>query len=161
MTPKDPHREIERKFLTAGDGWRAQVVGEPVVMRAGYLSVRPESTVRVRIENDEAVLTIKGKPVDADGRERPEFNLSIPAPEAEAILASAMLDGGVIRKTRHTVQVGDSQFTVDVFEHPRPGLQLAEIELTHRDATFERPDWLGKEVTADWSYSNSSLASEA
>ena len=65
------------------------------------------------------------------------------------------------RKTRWPVRVGDSDFVVDVFEHPRPGLVLIEIELPHRDADFERPDWLGQEVTADFSYANSSLAAEA
>ncbi|MBX7249503.1 MAG: CYTH domain-containing protein [Caulobacteraceae bacterium] len=155
------HREIERKFLVRGDGWRAMVDGEPVVMRAGYLSVRPEATIRVRLENADAVLTIKGKPVDADGRERPEFNLPIPPDEARAILASPMIEGGVVRKTRWPVRVGASRFVVDEFEHPRPGLLLAEIELQARDAGFERPDWLGEEVTSDWSYSNSSLAREA
>ena len=130
-------------------------------MRAGYLSIRPEATVRVRMEAEEAVLTLKGKPVDADGRERAEFNLTLPADQAEAILSSNMLDGGVVRKVRHNVRVEGALFTVDVFEHPRPGLHLVEIELSHRDADFPRPAWLGEEVTSDWSYSNSSLAREA
>jgi adenylate cyclase len=154
-------REIERKFLVLDDSWRGDVSGDPVPMRAGYLSARPEATVRVRMEGEHAVLTIKGKPVDADGRERPEYNLPIPASQAQAILSSAMLEGGVVRKTRWPVRVGNSDYTVDVFDHPRAGLVLVEIELRHRDAEFDRPAWLGEEVTADWSYSNSSLAREA
>lgn len=154
-------REIERKFLAVGDGWRAQVSGDPVPMRAGYLSLRPEAVVRVRMEGREAVMTIKGKALDADGRERSEFNLPIPVAQAESILSGPMIEGGVVRKTRWPVSVDGHDFTVDVFEHPRPGLVLVEIELPHRDADFPRPDWLGEEVTADASYMNSSIAREA
>lgn len=156
-----PHREIERKFLVTGDGWRAQVEGEPVPMRAGYLSRRPEATVRVRMEGPEAVLTLKGKATDPQGRVRAEFNFPIPLDQAELMLAGPMLDGGVIRKTRHPVRVGESLWEVDVFEHPRPGLVLAEIELPSADAAFERPDWLGEEVTSDHRYTNSMIAAEA
>lgn len=155
------NREIERKFLVLDDRWRAQVVGEPVVMRAGYVSRRKEASIRVRFEGDAAILTLKGQPLDAEGRERPEFNIPIPADQAAAILESGMVDGGVIRKTRFTVQVGASLFEVDEFEHPRPGLVLAEIELPTADADFERPAWLGEEVTADSRYSNAVIAGEA
>jgi adenylate cyclase len=117
--------------------------------------------VRVRVEGSVAVLTIKGKAIDADGRERPEFNLPVPLDQAEAILAGPMVEGGVVRKTRWPVAVGDHEFTVDVFEHPRPGLVLIEIELPSRDADFPRPDWLGEEVTVDMTYANSSLAAQA
>lgn len=154
-------REIERKFLARSDGWKADVSGDPISMRAGYLSVRPEAVVRVRMEGDQAVLTLKGKALDAEGRERAEYNLPIAVAQAEAILAGPMIAGGVVRKTRWPVRFGDSEFTVDVFEHPRPGLVLVEIELPHRDADFARPDWLGEEVTADFSYANSAMAAEA
>ena len=154
-------REIERKFLARDDGWKAQVSGDPIPMRAGYLSTRPEATVRVRMEGADAVLTIKGKALDADGRERPEFNLPMPAAQAEAILAGPMVEGGVVRKTRWPVDVDGHAFTVDVFEHPRPGLVLVEIELPDRNADFPRPGWLGQEVTGDMSYMNSSIAKEA
>jgi adenylate cyclase len=155
------HREIERKFLVLDDRWRAQVVGEPVVMRAGYVSRRKQASIRVRFEGEAAILTLKGQAIDADGRERPEFNIPIPADQGAAILDSGMVDGAVIRKVRYTVQVGASLFEVDEFEHPRPGLVLAEIELPSADADFERPDWLGEEVTADSRYSNAVIAGEA
>jgi len=155
------HREIERKFLAAGDGWKAQVSGDPIPMRAGYLSTRPEAVVRVRMEGDRAVLTIKGKALDPDGRERPEFNVPLPADQAEAILAGPMVEGGVVRKIRWPVEVDGHAFTVDVFEHPRPGLVLVEIELPSRDAAFPRPDWLGEEVTGEVAWMNSSIAREA
>ncbi len=161
MTASPPDREIERKFLARGDGWKADICGEPIPMRAGYLSLRPEAIVRVRMEGAEAVLTLKGKAIDAEGRERAEYNLPIPVAQAEAILSGPMIAGGVVRKTRWPVRVGDSDFVVDVFEHPRPGLVLVEIELPHRGADFARPDWLGDEVTADFSYANSALAAEA
>lgn len=155
------HREIERKFLVTGDGWKSQVEGEPIPMRAGYLSRRPEATVRVRLEGPKAVLTVKGKAVDPEGRERAEFNYSIPVEQAELMLTGPMLDGGVIRKTRHPVRIGESLWIVDLFEHPRAGLVLAEIELPAADSAFERPDWLGEEVTADHRYTNSVIAAEA
>lgn len=161
MTAPTADREIERKFLARGDGWKADICGEPIPMRAGYLSLRPEAVVRVRMEGAVAVLTLKGKAIDAEGRERAEYNLPIPVDQAEAILAGPMIAGGVVRKTRWPVRVGGSDFVVDVFEHPRPGLVLIEIELPHRDADFARPDWLGEEVTADFSYANSALAAEA
>jgi adenylate cyclase len=155
------NREIERKFKVRHDGWRADVVGEPIPMRAGYLSRRSEATVRVRFEGDEAVLTIKGKAVDADGRDREEHNFPIPRASAEAMLAGPMLDGGVIEKTRHSVKCGEDLFVVDVFAHPRPGLELAEIELSAADQDFQRPDWLGEEVTGDPAYFNATIAAEA
>lgn len=155
------HREIERKFLVRHEGWRAQIVGEPIVMRAGYVSRRKEASIRVRFEGEAAILTLKGQAIDAEGRERPEFNFPIPAEQGAAILESGMVDGGVIRKTRYRVQVGQSLFEVDEFEHPRAGLMLAEIELASADADFERPDWLGEEVTADSRYSNAVIAGEA
>ena len=155
------HREIERKFLVLNDGWRAQAQGPGMVMRAGYLSRRVEAVVRVRFEGADAVLTIKGAPLDVEGRERAEHNFAIPAEDAELMLAGPMLDGGIIHKVRHAVLVGASHFVVDVFVHPRAGLVLAEIELPDRDAPFERPDWLGEEVTADSSYANAVIAAEA
>ena len=155
------NREIERKFKVAHDGWRSQVVGAPVLMRAGYLSRRKQAVVRVRFEGDQAVLTIKSAAVDAEGRDRAEFNFPIPAADAQEILASAMLDGGVVRKVRYNVRAGDSWFVVDEFLHPRPGLQLAEIELDAPDQTFERPNWLGEEVTSDPAYANAVIAAEA
>lgn len=155
------HVEIERKFLVVGDGWREQVCGEPIPMRAGYLCRRPEATIRVRFEGEEAVLTLKGKPVDAEGRERAEHNFTIPADEAEKILAGGMIEGGVVRKTRWPVRVGEDLWVVDVFEYPRPGAVLAEIELEAADAPFERPGWLGEEVTGDPAWTNAAIAGEA
>ena len=156
-----PNREIERKFKVTHDGWRGQVVGDPVPMRAGYLSRRKQAVVRVRFEGELAVLTIKGAATDAHGRERAEYNLPIAVEDADEILASDMLDGGVVSKLRHNVRVGDSCFVVDEFLHPRPGLVLAEIELEAADQPFERPDWLGEEVTADPGYANAVIAAEA
>ncbi len=159
-TSAPDHREIERKFKVLHDGWRAQVEGEPITMRAGYLSRRPEATIRIRFEGDDAVLTIKGMAIDTDGRERPEHNFHIPVDQAEAILAGPMVDGSIVRKVRYPVRVGQSLYTVDVFDYPRPGLVLAEIELPDRHASFERSDWLGEEVTSDWTYSNAAIAAD-
>ena len=155
------YREIERKFKVLHDGWRSQVVGEPMPMRAGYLSRRKQAVVRVRFEGEDAVLTIKGAAIDAEGRDRAEYNIPIPAAAAEELLAGPMLDGGVISKLRHEVRVGASLFVVDEFLHPRPGLILAEIELDAPDQAFERPDWLGEDVTADPAYANAMIAAEA
>jgi adenylate cyclase len=155
---RPPNREIERKFKVTHDGWRLQAVGDPIPMRAGYLSRRKEAVVRVRLEGETAVLTLKGAAIDAEGRERPEYNIPIPKADAEEILAGAMLDGIVVSKLRHRVRVGSSWFEVDEFLHPRPGLVLAEIELETADQPFERPDWLGEEVTADPAYANAVIA---
>ncbi len=142
--------EIERKFLVVGDGWRAA----PAVPYAqGYLNRDKQRTVRVRIVQDAAWLTVKGVSV---GATRAEFEYPIPVADAEQLLA--LCDGPIVRKTRRVIEHAGAKWEIDEFQGDNAGLVVAEIELPAEDAEFERPAWLGAEVTHDARYFNSSLA---
>lgn len=144
--------EIERKFLVH-DGWRAVSHRRTRIVQ-GYLSSVPGRSVRVRIAGDHGFLTIKGA-ANATGVSRFEWEREIPVDEAEALLALA--EPGVIEKVRHLVAAGPHTFEVDEFFGENAGLVVAEIELGAEDEAFERPPWLGAEVTGDRRYYNSSL----
>lgn len=154
--------EIERKFLVASEDWRS-TSRSAVHMRQGYFRTAPESTVRVRMieptadasETDRhGALTIKGEPSDGV---RPEFEYTISPDDVEHMLELFCGDR-IVRKVRHTVDYGGDTWVVDVFEGRNEGLVLAEIELERPDQSFERPGWLGREVSDDPSYTNGSLA---
>lgn len=141
--------EIERKFLV-----RVLPEGERFVeMVQGYLSVDMERTVRVRIEGECGVLTIKGK---TEGCSRAEFEYEIPVGEARELMG--MCVGPVVEKVRRYVTVGGKMWEVDVFSGANEGLVVAEIELGSEGEEFEMPDWVGDEVTGDWRYTNSALS---
>ena len=142
--------EIERKFLVVGDEWRA---APPVAYAQGYLNRDKQRTVRVRIVQDAAWLTVKGASV---GATRAEFEYPIPVADAEALLA--LCDGPLVRKLRRVVVHAGATWEVDEFQGDNAGLVVAEIELDAEDAAFERPAWLGAEVTHDARYFNSNLA---
>lgn len=144
--------EIERKFLVTGDGWRAQAVGTYYCQ--GYLNREPERTVRVRVAGDRAYLTIKGK---AEGLCRLECEYEIPLADARALLA--LCDRPLIEKTRYRLPQGELAWEIDEFAGENQGLILAEIELRDPQQDFERPDWLGADVSQDWRYSNANLVS--
>lgn len=143
--------EIERKFLLVGDAWRA--LGTPSLMRQGYLSDDPARTVRVRIEGGRATLTIKGK---SEGATRAEFEYDIPVDEAAQLL-DHLCKRPLIEKTRRRIEVDGHTWEVDEFLGENAGLVVAEIELASEQEAFTRPDWIGKEVTGDARYFNSSL----
>jgi adenylate cyclase len=143
--------EIERKFLVTGTDWR-QAKG--VLFRQGYLSRDKERTVRVRMAGDHAFLTIKGITLKAS---RAEFEYEIPLDDAEQLLK--LCDGPVIQKMRHAVVIKDITWEVDEFMGDNAGLIIAEVELEHEDQPFDRPCWLGTEVTADPRYFNANLSS--
>jgi len=143
--------EIERKFLLANDGWRGQ--GTPVLMRQGYLVADPVRTVRVRIEGDQGVLTIKSK---SEGASRGEWEYPIPVADAAELL-DRLCDGGLVEKVRHRIPLGGHVWEVDEFQGRNAGLVVAEIELGSEDEAFEKPDWIGQEVTGDVRYYNSQL----
>jgi adenylate cyclase len=143
--------EIERKYLVHGEPWRGW--GEGVLYRQGYLSRGAHSTTRVRLAGAVGQLTLKGK---TEGISRLEFEYEIPAADAEALLA--LCEGGLILKRRWRVPVGDHIWEVDVFEGENAGLVVAEIELSSPDETFERPSWIGEEVSHDPRYSNGALS---
>ena len=149
--PREPNLEIERKFLVSSDAWRAGATGTAI--RQGYLARGDHSVVRVRTRDAKAFLTIKS---ELSTLTRQEFEYPIPLADAEAMLA--LCEDGLIEKTRFCVDVGQHMWEIDVFEGANAGLIVAEIELGAEDEAFEKPDWLGEEVSADRRYLNSSLS---
>ncbi len=145
--------EIERKFLVAGD-FRADIV-ETLEISQGYLNSDPNRTVRVRMCGKDAFITIKG-PGSESGMSRYEFEMAIDPKEAAELIK--LCEPGWIEKTRFIVPFGNHRYEVDVFKGKNLGLVVAEIELASEDEVFERPDWLGKEVTGLNDYYNSALA---
>ena len=143
--------EIERKFLVKNELWRDK--GRRELIRQGYLAVTPDVAVRVRRVEARGFITVKG--AGADGV-RPEYEYPIPAGEADELLAM-FCAGSTLSKYRHHIEVDGHVWTVDEFDAPLKGLVMAEIELTRRDADVTLPCWVGKEVTDDRRYLNSSL----
>lgn len=148
--------EIERKFLVLNDSWRENVSDCTEYVQA-YLSKEPERTVRVRIAGEKAFLTIKGTAPADKPLETPEFEYEIPKADAEKLLPLCL--PGAISKTRHKVKHGGFTWEIDVFEGDNKGLTMAEIELPASDTPFEKPAWLGAEVTDDKRYKNAMLSS--
>lgn len=144
--------EIERKFLVEGDF--IDQAEERLVIIQGYLSLDKERTVRVRIQNERAFLTIKGKS-NASGLSRYEWEKEVDQSEAKELLKLAI--GSSIEKIRYCIPVGNHVFEVDVFSGENEGLVLAEVELQSESEAFEKPDWLGKEVSGDPRYYNANL----
>jgi adenylate cyclase len=144
--------ETERKFLVEGD-YRADATESSRIVQ-GYLSSVAERTVRVRIREERGYLTIKGAGNDS-GLSRYEWEREIPLAEAEELIA--LCEPGVIDKTRHLVPVGDHVYEVDEFHGDNAGLVIAEIELAGETEAFEKPAWLGREVTGEVGYYNAML----
>lgn len=144
--------EIERKFRVTGDAWRND---SGVLYRQGYLNRDKVRTVRIRIAGGAAFLTIKGK---STGATRAEFEYPVPMDDAQALLA--LCDGPLIEKTRYIVLHAGHRWEVDEFAGDNTGLVVAELELSAEDEAFERPAWLGEEVTHDARYFNSNLATQ-
>jgi len=143
--------EIERKFLLNDDGWRG--LGQPTLMRQGYLTADPVRTVRVRIEGERAVLTIKSK---STGATRGEWEYEIPVADAAELL-DRLCKQPLVEKVRHRIEHAGHTWEVDEFQGENAGLVVAEIELGSEDEAFEKPAWIGREVTGDPRYYNSSL----
>ncbi|MBK3780155.1 CYTH domain-containing protein [Paraburkholderia aspalathi] len=146
-------KEIERKFLVRNDSWRAGV-SRIARIHQGYLSLDPARTVRVRTrDNDRAWFGAKGMTEDI---ERPEFEYPIPVADARQMFAMCLAS---VEKLRHDiVYVDGHSWELDVFQGLNAPLILAEIELATRGEEFERPAWLGAEVSHDPAYFNSALA---
>ena len=145
-------KEIERKFLVAHQAWR-ESVNTIHVFRQGYLSYDSERTVRVRATEVTGYLTIKGI---TEGLTRDEFEYEIPLADALALLQ--LCERPAIEKKRYIVPNGAHAWEVDVFEGVNEGLVVAEIELGSEDEAFDKPNWLGNEVSGDRKYSNSALS---
>ena len=146
--------EIEKKFLVKGDFKKDAFKATRITQ--GYLSSVPERTVRVRVKGDKGYITIKGIG-NASGAARFEWEKEIPVEEVKALLD--ICEPGVIDKTRYLVKNADGVHTweVDEFYGENEGLTLAEIELAGEDDKFDKPSWLGEEVTGDARYYNSML----
>lgn len=148
-------QEIERRFLVTGEGWRAGVAAARR-LRQGYLAREDGVTIRVRIADDAAALTIKGP----GGLVRPEYEYPLPVAEAQEML-DRLCAGRRLVKTRHPVPHGGLTWEVDVFEGPLEGLVIAEVELPDPAHDLVLPSWAGREVTDDPRYANAALASAA
>ena len=147
------HIETERKFLVRSDAFRAEVVASHRISQ-GYIAHDGGNTVRIRIQDGKGILTVKGP---TDGCSRAEWEIEIPLEDAEALLR--LTKSGRIEKTRHIVPAGkDRVWEVDEFLGENEGLVMAEIELGSPDEPFEKPAWLGEEVTGDRRYYNSFLS---
>lgn len=144
--------EIERKFLVADVAAAVAAARSSERIAQGYLSAVPEATVRVRLRGEHGYLTVKSK---NRGAVRGEWEYEIPAADARELLALSVTP--VIDKVRHVVPYGGRVWEVDVFERPA-GVVLAEVELPDADAPVELPPWVGREVTGDARYYNSSLS---
>jgi len=144
-------KEIERKFLVAGEEWKRGVTG--VAYRQGYLSTVKERTVRVRTVGDKGFLTIKGITI---GVSRSEFEYSIPTEDANALL-NDLCERPLIEKTRYKIQQGGLTWEIDEFFGENQGLIVAEVELKDEHQAFDRPPWIGQEVSGDPRYFNSNL----
>ena len=148
--------EIERKFLVTSEAFKDEAF-KIIRIVQGFLNRDPERTVRVRIKDDEGVLTVKGLSSN-DGLSRFEWEKSISKEEAQSLLR--FCEKGVINKTRFEIKKGKHVFEVDEFYGDNEGLVIAEIELETEGEPFEKPEWLGEEVTGDVKYYNSQLSKE-
>jgi len=146
--------EIERKFLITSTAFIIEAQKSTRITQ-GYLSTDPERTVRVRVKEEKGFLTIKGKS-NASGTTRVEVEEEIALEKAQALLKLCL--PGIIDKTRYEVQKGNHIWEIDQFYGDNQGLILAEIELSSEMETFEKPDWIGEEVTGDKKYYNSQLS---
>jgi adenylate cyclase len=143
--------EIERKFLTSGNGWRKGARGAR--LRQGYLLAAKDKSVRVRLEGGRGTVTIKGR---ARGRVRAEYEYAIPARDARELL-DRLCERPLIEKTRFRVRVGGLVWEIDEFSGENRGLIVAEVELRRADQKVALPPWVGKEVTDDPRYLNANL----
>ena len=146
--------EIERKFLVKSHEFKSQAFIQNRIAQ-GYLNSNPERTVRVRIKGEKGFLTIKGKGNEG-GMTRFEWEKEIPV--EEALLLLNLCEAGKIDKIRFEIKVGNHSFEVDEFFGENEGLIIAEIELSSENESFEKPNWLGEEVTNDERYYNAYLS---
>ncbi len=146
--------EIERKFLVNSETFKKEAFKQIRIVQ-GFLNTHPERTVRVRIKGNQGFLTVKGISNKA-GTIRTEWETEISVADAEALLL--LCEPGAIEKTRYEIKAGNHTFEVDVFLGENEGLIVAEVELNSEDEAFEKPVWLGKEVTGEVKYYNSQLS---
>lgn len=146
--------EIERKFLVTSEAFKIESIRETRIVQ-GFLNTHPERTVRVRIRGVQGLLTVKGISNKA-GTTRTEWETEISVGDAQRLLE--LCEEGVIEKMRYEVKAGKHIFEIDEFFGNNKGLIIAEIELSRENESFEKPEWLGKEVTGELKYYNSLLS---
>lgn len=145
--------EIERKYLLAHDGWRAEVQTTRPIAQGYLVGQGGKASVRVRVSGDEGRLNIKAAVV---GASRAEYDYGIPLNEARAILAG--LSVGTVEKSRHLIERDGLLWEIDEFHGANQGLIVAEVELRSEDQDIVKPDWLGVEVTEHARYYNHALS---
>ncbi len=141
--------EIERKFLLLNEDWRAIVESDMQIVQS-YLATNEFSSTRIRIQDDKANINIKSATL---GISRTEFEYAIPVDDAQLMIDELCVKP-VIEKTRYIVNHMQHTWEIDVFSGDNEGLIVAEIELSSPDETFEKPSWLGEEVSNDARYYN-------
>lgn len=146
--------EIERKFLVTSEAFKVNATESKRIIQ-GFLNKDPERTVRIRIQGNKGFITVKGKS-NKEGTTRFEWETVLSLTDAENLLK--LCEKGVISKERFEVVHGKHVFEVDVFDGDNEGLVIAEVELSHENEAFEKPSWLGKEVTGEIKYYNSNLS---
>jgi len=147
-------QEIERKFLVNSEAFKSEAHKRTRIVQ-GFLNTHPERTVRIRIQGNDGFITVKGKS-NKSGLSRFEWEKQISQAEAEELLH--LCEPGIIEKTRYEIYSDNHTFEVDDFMGENEGLIIAEIELQSETESFQKPDWLGKEVTGDVKYYNSNLS---
>lgn len=145
--------EIERKFLVKSDAFKEEAYKKIAILQ-GFLNTDPGRTVRIRIKGEKAFITVKGK-TNKSGLTRFEWEKEIKRTDAHSLID--LCEPGIIDKTRYLVKSGNHTYEVDEFYGDNQGLVVAEVELNSEDEKFEKPEWLGKEVTGDVRYYNSQL----
>ncbi|GAB5522276.1 MAG: CYTH domain-containing protein [Roseivirga sp.] len=143
--------ETERKFLLKNDHWRSLVASQKKIMQ-GYLNAEPERTVRIRISDNQGIITIKSK---SEGLSRAEYEYDIPVVDAREMIA--LCEKPIIEKTRNLLTFEGKLWEIDEFDGDNKGLIVAEVELQSEDEVITFPSWLGEEVSYDKRYFNASL----
>lgn len=141
--------EIERKFLVLNEDWRDIVKSDAQIVQA-YLASNEFSSTRIRIQGDKANINIKSATL---GITRTEFEYAIPVVDAQLMIDNLCVKP-VIEKTRYMINYMHHTWEIDIFSGDNEGLIVAEIELSSPDEAFEKPSWLGKEVSNDARYYN-------
>ena len=148
--------EIERKFLVTSESFKTEAFKATRIIQ-GYLNSHKQRAVRVRLKGDLGYLTIKGES-SKSGLSRFEWEKEIPKTDAQELLN--LCEPGVIDKIRYEIKAGKHIFEVDEFFEDNEGLIIAEVELGSENETFEKPNWLGEEVTGQTQYYNSQLSKQ-
>jgi len=146
--------EIERKFLVKSETYKSFANIKTRIVQ-GFLNTDANRTVRIRIKGAKGYLTVKGKS-NTSGTSRFEWEKEITVQEADALLL--LCERGILEKCRYEIPVGNHVFEVDEFYGNNEGLTVAEVELSSENELFEKPEWLGKEVTGEVKYYNSQLS---